>query len=316
MPTKKTKAMLEEENAELMRQIEEAKRQQTHIPVQIGNSEDDGGSHAIDHLTLLDNHEAPDINREPIEDIQARERADLSFWNGSWTWTEAATSYGDRPQDKYFINPTPKLVAEVMNNAPTVFSACEVQLVAGDHKEQLDRERRRHVDFLRDAEAGDIVSEGLDLLTAYQSRYFEAVQRYIGLCASYQNQVDNPNLSQEQLEAAEMKKHNAGGVCRAWAAKLIALVEAYHNVVTDERAYQLTYNFAPMPPEDGKPASREYSLFRWSVTNTLNKVGRRLARSIKDGKMDATKYRIPLPWISEDQKAKTLDANAMLSDFA
>lgn len=316
MPTKKTKAMVEEENAELRRQIEEAKRQQTHIPVTVGNVEDEGGSHAIDHLTLLDNHEAPDTNKEPSEDIDARNTADLSFWNNSWTWAEAANSYGDQPQDKWFINPTPKLIAEVMQNAPTVFSACEVALIAGSHKELLTNERNRHTEFLRDAPEGDLVSESLDLLTAYQGRYFEAVQRYIGLSASYENQLTNKNISEEQIESAKMRKEDAGAQCRAWAAKLIALKEAYHSVVTDPRAYPLTFDFAPLPPKDGKSATREYSLFKWSVTNTLNKVGRRLARSIKDGKMDAEKYRIPRPWMTEQSKTRHLDANTMLSDFA
>ena len=161
-----------------------------------------------------------------------------------------------------------------------------------------------------------MVSESLDQLTAYQGRYFEAVQRYIGLSASYENQLTNKNISEEQIESAKMRKEDAGAQCRAWAAKLIALKEAYHSVVTDPRAYALTFDFAPNPPEDGKSATREYSLFKWSVTNTLNKVGRRLARSIKDGKMDAEKYRIPRPWMTEQSKTRHLDANTMLSDFA
>ena len=322
-----TKAQLEEKNSKLLerareleRQITEAKRQGTHVPVSVEErinsvAEDEGGSHSIDHGTILDNHEAPDTNKYPSEDIEERANADLSFWNNSWTWAKAANSYGNRPQDSWFINPTAKLVGEVMNNAPTIFSACEVALVAGDHMDQLVNERLRHTAFLQDAEAGDLVSEGLDMLTAYQSRYFEAVQRYVGLVSSYENQVSNTKATEERIEQAEMKKHNAGVQCRAWAAKLIALVEAYHSVVSDDRAYNLSYNFAPLPPEDGKPQSREYSLFKWSVTNTLNKVGRRLARSIKDGKMDAEQYRIPRPWLTDEKRGKQIDTNAMISDF-
>lgn len=319
---RKTKAMLEEEaavleaeNTELQRQISEAKRQSTQIPVRVG-TKDEGGSYAIDHLTLMDNHEAPDTNKEPAEDIEERNTADLSFWNNSWAWTKATNSFGDKPEDSWFINPTPKLIAEVMSNAPTVFSACEVALIAGSHKSQLEEERHRHTEFLRDAPAGDLVSEALDQMTAYQSRYFESVQRYIGLAASYQNQVNNERATEEQIESAQLRKEDAGAQCRAWAAKLIALVEAYHSVVSDDRAYNLSYNFSPLPPEDGKPATREYSLYRWSVTNTLNKVGRRLARSIKEGKMDAEKYRIPRPWLGVQRKGRQLDANQMLSDFA
>ena len=309
-----TKAQLEEQNAELQAQIAEAKRQSTQVPVTVG-AEPDSGSHAIDHLTLLDNHEAPDTNKEPQEDIDERNNADLSFWNNSWTWVEAANSYGDQPQDKWFINPTAKLIGEVMLNAPLVFGACETTLVAGEHRDQLKQERDRHTDFLRTADQSDLISESLDMLTAYQGRYFESVQRYLGLCASYDNQLENKNISEEQLEAAKMRKESAGAQCRAWAARLIALVEAYHSVVTDERAYSLSFNFAPVPPAANKPATREYSLYKWSVTNTLNKVGRRLARSIKDGKMDADKYRIPRPWITGARKTRQLDANTMLSDF-
>ena len=90
-----TKAQLEEQNAELQRQIKEAKRQSTQVPVTVG-ADPDSGSHAIDHLTLLDNHEAPDTNKELQEDIDERNNADLSFWNNSWTWAEAANSYGDQ----------------------------------------------------------------------------------------------------------------------------------------------------------------------------------------------------------------------------
>ena len=292
----------------------EAKRQQTHVPVS-NVSKNEGGSYAIDHLELMDNHEAPDTNREPSEDIDERNAADLSFWNNSWTWAKAANSYGDKPQDAWFINPTAKLIGEVMEQAPLVHNGCEVALVAGDHKEELKSERARHVDFLRAAGEDNLISESLDMLTSYQSRFFEAVQRYIGLIASYKNTVERANVTEDDIEAADMRKHAAGAQCRAWTAKLIALVEAYHSVVTDERAYQLSYDFAPLPPESGKPASRAYSLYRWSVTTTLNKVGRRLARSIKDGKMDAEKYRIPRPWMTDERKTRQIDANDMIGDF-
>jgi hypothetical protein len=281
-------AITRKKNAEKKRreQIEEAKRQSTEIPVVIGNMEAEG-SYAIDHQTILDNHEAPDTNKELAEDIKERNEADLSFWNNSWTWVESANSYGNKPEDKWFINPTAKLIGEVMHNAPTIYSACEVALIAGEHTDQLDRERNRHLEFLRDAEEADLISESLDMLTAYQGRYFEAVQRYIGLVASYDNQKNSQNPDMERLEMAKMRKHDAGTQCRNWVARLIALREAYHSVVTDERAYNLTYNFAPMPPsQDGATPSREYGLFKWSITNTLNKVGRRLTRSIKEGKMD------------------------------
>jgi hypothetical protein len=244
------------------------------------------------------------------------DNADLSFWNNSWTWVKSANSYGNKPEDSWFINPTPKLIGEVMSNAPTVFGACEVALVAGSHTDQLKRERDRHTHFLIEADQNELISESLDLLTSYQSRYFETVQRYLGLCHSYDNQKHNPKATEEQLEEAKLRKENAGAQCRGWAARLIALREAYHEVVTDERAYNLTFNFSPMPPQDGKPASREYSLFRWSVTNTLNKVGRRLARSIKEGKMDAARYNIPRPWIDGERVSNKLSADEMLSDFA
>lgn len=309
-------AKIFEEREELKRQIAEAKRQSTHIPVVVGDSKDEGGSHALDHGTILDNHMEPDTNFEAAEDIDARNANDLSFWNNSWTWAKAAKSYGNKPQDSWFINPTPKLIGEVMTNAPLVYSACEVALLAGDHMEQLQTERNRHVEFLRYAEAGDIISEALDLLTAYQSRFLESVQRYLGLAASYENQLTNSNATEEQIEEAQLRKEDAGKQCRAWTAKLIALVEGYHSVVTDERAYNLHYNFAPTPPASGQSPSKEYGLFRWSVTNTLNKTGRRLARSIKEGKMDAEKYRIPRPWLTEDRKDKQLDANSMLGDFS
>jgi len=297
-------------------EFEEAKRQANTVPVTIGDpAEDDGGSHSIDHGTILDNAETDDTNKEASETIVERATADLSFWNNSWTWAKATSSYGNKPEDSWFINPTAKLIGEVMHNAPTIYSACEVALIAGDHKAQLDNERNRHLDFLRTAEIGDLVSEALDLLTAYQSRYFEAVQRYIGLQASYDNQRNSNNPDADRLESAKMRKVEAGKQCRAWTARLVALVEAYHSVVTDERAYSLSYDFAPTPPKEGQPPTREYGLFKWSVTNTLNKVGRRLARSIKEGKMDAEQYRIPRPWLTEAQRAKTLDADELIGDF-
>ena len=310
-------AITRKRNAETKkaREIAEAKRQANPIPVTVDVAEDDGGSFSIDHGTILDNHEMPDTNKEAIEDITARNAADLSFWNNSWTWAESTNSYGDKPEDSWFINPTPKLIGEVMANVPTIYSACEVALIAGDHMEQLKKERQRHTDFLQDAESADLVSEALDLLTSYQGRFFESVQRYIGLVASYENQRNSTNVDEERLEGAKMRKHNAGEQCRNWTARLIALREAYHSVVTDERAYNLTYNFSPMPPNEGRAPTREYGLFKWSITNTLNKVGRRLTRSIKTGSMDAEKYRIPRPWLETASKEKRLEADDLLSDF-
>ena len=154
--------------------FDEAKRQSVHIPVTVEEkintpAEDDGGSHSIDHGTIMDDHIEPDTNKHPAEDLKLHETADLSFWNNSWCWVEAENSYGDKPQDKWFINPTSELIGKVMNGAPTIFSACEVGLIAGRHTDQLTRERNRHVEFLRDCEPGDIVSEALDLLKSYQS---------------------------------------------------------------------------------------------------------------------------------------------------
>jgi len=295
---------------------EEAKRQSVHVHADvIVAAEDDGGSHAIDHGTLFDNAVSPDTNKEASEDIAARAIADVSFWNNSWAWTKAARSYGSNPEDSWFVNPTPKLIAEVMNNAPTIHSACEVALIAGSHGEQLEKERARHVEFLRDAQEGDIVLEALDLLTAYQNRFFETVQRYLGLSASYENQCNSDNITDDQLASAKMRKEQAGAQCRAWAAKLIALKEAYHAIISDERAYNLTYAFDPLPPEEGKPATREYNLYRWSITNALNKIGRRLARSIKNGNLDAEKYRIPRPWLNESNTKNQLHADSIISDF-
>jgi hypothetical protein len=297
------------------KEIAEAKRQaKIHVPVTL-EAEDDNGSHTIDHLTILDNHVSPDTNKEPSEDIEERNAADLSFWNNSWTWAQSNNSYGDKPEDSWFINPTAKLIGEVMSNAPTIYSACEVALIAGDHMEQLVKERDRHTEFLREALEADLVSESLDMLTAYQGRFFESVQRYIGLCASYDNQRNAQKPDAERLESAKMRKHDAGTQCRNWVARLVSLVEAYHSVVTDERAYRLTYDFAPLPPTDGQPPSREYGLFKWSITNTLGKVGRRLTRSIKTGKMDAEKYRIPRPWLTETKTANQMDADDLISDF-
>jgi len=315
-----TKAELAAQNKDLQEQIEEAKRQSVHVPVTVEEkiqrvAEDGGGAHSIDHLTILDDHVEPDTNKEASEDIAERNKADVSFWNNSWTWTESNNSYGDKPEDSWFINPTPKLVAEVMNNIPTVFGACETALVAGEHKEQLFVERERHTDFLRVALEGDIVSESLDLLTSYQGRFFESVQRYLGITASYESRKANEKTDPEQLEQAKMRKADAGAQCRGWTARILAIYEAYHEVVTDERAYNLTFKFDPLPPVEGKPASKEYGLFKWSVTNTLNKVGRRLARSIKEGKMDAERYRIPRPWLDEEQKGQQLDADTLISDF-
>jgi hypothetical protein len=297
---------------EVQAEIGEAKRQGTvHVPVNTDMEE--SGSHSIDH-GLTDREELPDTNKYPSEDLVKLQTADLSFWNNSWTWAESENAYGDKPEDKWFINPTPKLIAEVMNNAPTIFSACEVGFL-DRHKEQLGIERMRHVDFLQAAYEGDLISESLDLMTAYQSRYFEAVQRYIGLAASYKNQLENANVDEERLEQAQIRKEAAGAQCRSWAAKLQALVEAYHSVVTDERAYRLSFNFSPLPPQDGQSASREFGLFKWSVTNTLNKVGRRLARSIKEGKMDAEKYRIPRPWLVQSKLNAQIETSEMISDF-
>jgi hypothetical protein len=154
------------------------------------------------------------------------------------------------------------------------------------------------------------------MLKSYQSRYFESVQRYLGLEASYQNQKNSKNVSAEQLEGAQMRKQNAGAQCRSWAAKLISLVEGYNATVSDERAFKLSFDFAPLPPDDNRPPTREYGLYKWAVTNTLNQVGRRLARSIKEGKMDAEKYRIPRPWLEEAQIGNQKHANELLSDFA
>lgn len=311
MPTKaELEAKLAQEKAEklaLQEQIAEAKRQQTHVP-HARMSVDDGGSHSIDHLTILDNHEEMDTNMYPREDIPT-DSNDLSFWGGSWCWTKSARSYGDKPEDSWFINPTPKLIGEVMHNAPLVHGACEVALLR-EHKDELDRERKRHLDFLRDANDGEIVSECLDLLTSYQGRYFEAVQQYLGRCASYENRSNSTQASEDDVEAAEAKKLEAAHTCRGWVARLIALTEAYHAIQTDERAYNLHYDFAPAP------GSSRFGLYRWTVTQALNKIGRRLTRSVKNGTMDAERYRIPRPWLDETRKDTKKKADEMLSDFA
>ncbi len=320
MPTRETKKMLEEKVEKLQAEIKEAKRQGVHVPMTAEDraqliAEDDGGSHAIDHLTILDDHVSEDTNKEPIEDIIERNKADVSFWNNSWAWTESENSYGDKPEDAWFINPTPKLIAEVMSNVPTVFAACETALVVGEQKEQLVKERKRHLEFLREALEGDIVSESLDLLTSYQGRLFESVQRYLGISASYESRKNAKNPDPEQIESAKMRKADAAGQCRGWVARILAIYEGYHAVVTDERAYNLSFKFDPLPPQDGQPASKEYGLYKWAVTQTLNKVGRRLARSIKTGKMDAAKYRIPRPWLDETQMINQLDADELIGDF-
>ena len=299
-------AEMVQEKLDLQAQIKEAKRQEVHIPAS-KMTVDDGGSHSIDHLTILDNHEEPDTNLYAAEDIPT-DSNDLSFWGGSWTWAKSARPYGNKPQDSWFINPTGKLIAEVMNNAPLIHGACEVALLQ-NHKEQLDTERKRHLEFLRDAHDGEIVSECLDLLTSYQGRYFESVQQYLGRTASYENRTNNDRSSDEELEAAEAKKLEAAATCRGWVARLIALVEAYHSVQTDERAYNLSYDFAPAT------TSSRYGLYKWSVTNALNKIGRRLTRSVKTGTMDAERYRIPRPWLDETQREHKRDADQLIGDF-
>lgn len=322
MSTKITKAELETENVDLLsrnteleRQIAEATRQSVQIPLTVQPAEDDGGSFRIDHGTILDNHVTPDTNKEAIEDILERDNADLSFWNNSWAWNKSKNSYGNKPEDSWFVNPTPKLIGEVMNWAPMVHTNCRLALEVGEHTEQLAKEKKRHVEFLRSAEQGDIVSESLDLLTAYQNRFFESVQRYIGLCASYDNQVNSAKPDQDRIGNAAMKKGEAASVCRGWVARLLGLIEGYHSVVTDERAYKLSYNFSPAPPDENRAPTKEYGLFKWAVTQSLNKVGRRLARSVKEGKMDAEKYRIPRPWLTEAQLGKQINADALIGDF-
>jgi hypothetical protein len=307
MPTKaeleaKLKAQ-EKANAKLQEQL---KRDQ--IAVKARESEP-GGSYAIDHLTILDNHEMPDTNRELAEDIAARAANDLSFWGNSWCWNKAQRAYGNKPEDSWFINPTPKLVGEVMASAPVIHGSCEAVLL-GEHKDELDSERERHLNFLRTAHDDEIVSECLDLLKAYQGRYFESVQQYLGRAASYDNQNNRTDVDDDQLEKAEMRKRESAAVCRRWVAKLIALIEAYHAVQSDERAYNLHYNFS------AAPGSNEYNLYRYTVQQALNNIGRRLTRSVKSGKLDAEQYRIPRPWLSEEQRSMKAKADEMISDFA
>ena len=295
--------------------IAEAKRQAT-MPLTITHdSEDDGGSHSIDHGTILDNHVSEDTNKESIEVIQERNQSDVSFWGGSWAWVHTTKSYGNKPEDSYFINPTPKLIGEVMHNVPTIYEACRVALTVGNYQDQLEIEQMRHKDFLQDADSADLVSESLDLMTSYQGRFFESVQRYLGLCASYNNARDAQKPDENRLEQAKMKKKVAGDQCRAWSARLIALVEAYHSTVSDERAYKLSYNLSPLPPQDGQPASRDYGLFKWAITQTLNKIGKRLTRSIKTGSMDAEKFRVPRPWLDEEHSNNQKTADDYISDF-
>jgi hypothetical protein len=305
MPTKKE---LEEKLANMSEELKEAKRQQVQQPVNKGAA-DEGGSYAIDHLTVLDNHESPDTNREPAEDIAQRMNNDLSFWGDSWCWNKSNRAYGNKPEDSWFINPTPKLVGEVMAMAPIVHGQCEVMLL-DKHKDELDVERKRHLEFLRDARDNEIVSECLDLLKAYQGRYFEAVQQYLGRVASYENQSNRQDASDTDVEKAEARKLESAAVCRRTVAKLVALCEAYHEVQTDERAYNLHYDFS------AAPGSRDYNLYRWSVQQALNNIGRRLTRSVKDGKLDAKQYRIPIPWEGETQKDLKKKADNMISDFA
>jgi hypothetical protein len=311
MPTKKElEATLAKEKAEKLRlqeEIAEAKRQQTQVPP-IKVSVDDGGSYSIDHLTVLDNHVLPDTNAMPAEDIPT-DSNDLSFWGGSWAWNKSERSYGNKPEDSWWINPTPKLIGEVMHNAPLVHGACEVALLQ-EHKDQLDRERKRHLEFLRVAEDSEIVSECLDMMKAYQGRYFESVQQYLGRCASYENRAHNDRTSQDDLDASELKKLEAAATCRGWVARLIALVEAYHAVQTDERAFNLSYDFAPSPD------SSRYGLYKWTVTTALNSIGKRLTRSVKTGTMDAERYRIPRPWLDDTHREAKKQADTMLSDFS
>lgn len=286
----------------------EAKRQSVHVPAS-KLTIDDGGSYAIDHQEYLDSQITPDTSVEPAEDIIARDQSDLSFWGNSWCWAKSQNSYGDKPEDSWFINPTAKLIGEVMHSVPLVHSACEVALLK-EHKEELDRERERHLDFLRTADSAEIISESLDMLTSYQSRFFEAVQRYLGRQASYDNQVNNERAEEDQIEAARLAKVEAGAQCRGWVAKLIALVEAYHAVMSDDRAYNLTYNFSP------KPDTAKFGLYKWSVTSALGRVGRRLARSIKTGSLDAERYRIPRPWLNQQQALTARKADEMIGDFS
>jgi hypothetical protein len=301
MPTSRTKTGKKTEE-----QLE-AKRQQPTAPKNKATEEE--GSHSIDHLTIMDNAEVPDTNFEPAEDIDARNHNDMTFWGGSWEWVKANTSYGDKPQDSWFVNPTTKLIGETLDVIPGIHKACHMALKAGNHQEQMNRELERHLDFLRMEDGGELVSQGLDMLIAYQNRFFESVQRYNGLCASYEIKANNPKTDDKDIEDAKIRKQEAGDQVRGWVAKLIALTEAYHAVVDDERAYNLSYDF------DISQQHPRYGLLRWSVTESLRKVGKRLAKSIKSGNMDAARYNIPRPWLDEAQKENRKDADNMLSDF-
>jgi hypothetical protein len=313
MPTKK------ELEAQLKEQAEELAAQKAHMDELVkrdkeaaGRRKDQGdtsGSHGIDHLTVLDNHETPDTNREPAEDIAQRMKNDLSFWGDSWCWNKSDRAYGNKPEDSWFINPTPKLVGEVMAMAPIVHGQCEVMLL-DKHKDELDVERQRHLEFLRVAQDNELVSECLDMLKAYQGRYFEAVQQYLGRVASYENQKNRQDASDTDVEKSEARKLESAAVCRRTVAKLVALCEAYHEVQSDERAYNLHYDFS------AAPGTRDYNLYRWSVQQALNNIGRRLTRSVKDGKLDAKQYRIPIPWEGDTQKELKNKADNMISDFA
>ena len=204
--------------------------------------------------------------------------------------------------------PTAQLLGQVMEMAPVIHDSCEAHLV-GTYADQLNRERERHLEFFRSAENSDLVSECLDMLTAYQRRFFEAVQQYLGRSASYDNICNNDNIPESQVEASRLRKQESGNICRNWTARLLALVEAYHSVVSDERAYNLHYNFSP------NPNSADYGLYRWSVQQALNKIGQRLSRSVKNGKLDAAKYNIPRPWLEQEQKSSRRKADEMISDF-
>lgn len=286
---------------------EEAKRQLPKAPRNLETEAE--GSHAIDHQTVLDNHEVPDTNFELAEDIDARNRNDMTFWGGSWEWVKAQQSYGDKPQDQWFINPTTKLIGETLDSIPGIHKACHMALKAGNHQDQMAAEKERHLDFLRTADMGELISECLDMLISYQNRFFESVQRYNGLCASYNIKANNDRASDEDIEDAKLRKLEAGDQVRGWVARLIALTEAYHEVVDDERAYNLHYDF------DINQQHPRYGLLRWSVTEALRKVGRRLAKSIKHGNMDAERYGIQRPWLDESKKENRKEADTMLNDF-
>ena len=269
------------------------------------------GSHAIDHGTVYDNAVSEDTNKEPVEDITARNRNDLSFWGGKWTWVESNNAYGNKPEDRWFVNPTPQLIGLVMEEAGKVHDACATVLEnTTEHKETLEMEKLRHLTFFQDAFDGELVSEALDMLNSYQDRFFEAVQQYLGRQESYQALSDRDDSDEERVEQLRERKAQAASLCRHYTAKLISVVTAYHAVVDDERAYNLQYNFRP------KEGTREYNLLRFSVSQSMNRIGRRLARSIKDGKLDAAQYNIPRPWTEEAQKDSRRKADEMISDFA